>query len=120
MFGGALGSVMESYVAFLLAIVLIFGIFYGLKHVLEALNHISESLLTEKPQNNIDIDGIKQELLDIVEDTISNLQPPNAFDHLMGALAQFAQHKIMMATGMDVNRLQEFLPEDGLNAVDAD
>lgn len=37
------------------------------------------------------IEEIKEELLDIVEDTLANLQPPNAGDHFVGMLGQIAQ-----------------------------
>ena len=37
------------------------------------------------------IDDIKEELLDLVEDVIGNMQPPNAGDHFMGMLGQVAQ-----------------------------
>ena len=32
---------------------------------------------------------------DIVEDTLANMQPPSAFDHLAGAAVQFMQMKMM-------------------------
>ena len=37
------------------------------------------------------VDDIKEELLDLVEDVIGNMQPPNAGDHFMGMLGQIAQ-----------------------------
>ena len=37
------------------------------------------------------IEEIKDELLDLVEDVIGNMQPPNAGDHFVGMMAQVAQ-----------------------------
>ena len=41
------------------------------------------------------IDGIKEELLDVVNETINSMRPPNIADHLGGILQQFAQMKMM-------------------------
>ena len=38
---------------------------------------------------------LKESLSDIVEDTLANMQPPSAFDHLAGAAVQFMQMKMM-------------------------
>jgi len=37
------------------------------------------------------MDEIKDELLEIVEDTLAGMQPPNAGDHFVGMLGQIAQ-----------------------------
>ena len=47
------------------------------------------------PELNIDLSQIKEEVLDIIEDTIGQMQPPNAMDHVFGALAQIIQMKAM-------------------------
>jgi len=41
------------------------------------------------------IDSIKEEMFNIVEDTLQNLTPPTAADHLMGTLSQLFQMKMM-------------------------
>jgi len=51
---------------------------------LESLNDSPELLTT-----------LKESMSDIVEDTLANLQPPTAFDHLAGAAVQFMQMKMM-------------------------
>lgn len=41
------------------------------------------------------VDNIKDEMFNIVEDTLQNLSPPTAADHLMGTLSQLFQMKMM-------------------------
>ena len=47
------------------------------------------------------MDEIKDELLDIVEDTLANMQPPNAGDHFMGMMAQIGQMWAMRKFNID-------------------
>lgn len=47
------------------------------------------------------IDDIKDELLDLVEEVIGNMQPPNAGDHFMGMLAQVGQFWAMRKFNID-------------------
>ena len=56
-----------------------------------------------------DIGVIKEEILEIVEDTLANLQQPTALDHIGGAISQFIQYKLMKSVQMD-NLLQNELP----------
>ena len=46
-------------------------------------NEISEKTST----GAFDLSELKEDMLDMVHETIGNMQPPNAFDHLLGALA---------------------------------
>ena len=41
------------------------------------------------------VEEIKDEMFNIVEDTLQNLSPPTAADHLMGTLSQLFQMKMM-------------------------
>jgi len=41
------------------------------------------------------IESLKDTMLDIVEDTLQNMQPPTAADHLMGTISQLVQMKLM-------------------------
>lgn len=41
------------------------------------------------------VDEIKDEMFNIVEETLQNLSPPTAADHLMGTLSQLFQMKMM-------------------------
>jgi len=47
------------------------------------------------------INDIKEELLDLVEDVIGNMQPPNAGDHFMGMMGQIAQFWAMRKFNID-------------------
>ena len=41
------------------------------------------------------LNTLKDSLTDIVEETLENLNPPTAFDHIAGAAVQFMQMKMM-------------------------
>jgi len=47
------------------------------------------------------LDDVKESLIDIVEDTLSNMNPPSAFDHIAGAIAQMIQAKTMKSMGLN-------------------
>ena len=57
------------------------------------------------------LDTIRNELTDIVDETLSNLQPPNAFDHFLGAIAPaiqtwaFRKAGINPATGQPIEAM---------------
>jgi hypothetical protein len=76
--------------------------------VLYFLNHLKGSILEIEgrlnatieniAQNEYDLpslNGLKDEVLDIVESTIENLTPPTAIDHIAGAVSQYFQMKLM-------------------------
>lgn len=109
---------METYALLCAVLLLVLVIFAATRMLLEALTQITESFKQSNDTDSIDLNAIKEELLDIVEDTINNLQPPNAFDHIMGALAQFAQHKLMAATGITPDSMAAL--QDGLNDLEGE
>ena len=41
------------------------------------------------------LNDLKDEILDVVNSTIENLQPPTAFDHIAGAVGQYFQMRMM-------------------------
>ena len=47
------------------------------------------------------VDEIKDEMFNIVEETLQNLSPPTAADHLMGTLTQLFQMKMMKNMKLD-------------------
>jgi len=61
------------------------------------------------------VDDIKEELLELVEDVIGNMQPPNAGDHFMGMMGQIAQFWAMRKFNIDPStgmpRPEAILPE---------
>jgi hypothetical protein len=97
------------YEFFLVGLMLLGGLFLMSQHNSRALMRVAESFKQSKDDSGFDINGIKEDLLDMVHDTIQNLQPPTAADHLMGMLGQFAQMKMMKSMGMD--------PSTGLAAI---
>jgi len=71
---------------------------YHLKAFSNRLDHI-EAKYDEKLGRLNDsskvLTTLKDSLTDIVEETLENLNPPTAFDHLAGAAVQFMQMKMM-------------------------
>lgn len=92
-------------------VAVLFGCFQMFRAISEALQEISTNLTARETTSFTGIDDVKEELLGIVEDTIANLQPPSAIDHLMGALAQFAQIKLMKSMDIDPSDLMPALEE---------
>ena len=77
-----------------------------LKTTLTELSDRFESKTVELPPSFVE--EMKDEMYEIVQDTVKNMQPPNAADHLMGALSQMVQMKMMKAMN-----LAEALPAIG-------
>lgn len=71
------------------------------KALLSQIHLAKEELAEPSSALSEEIMDIKEELLDMVHDTIKNLQPPNAFDHIMGALAGPIQMWAMKKAGID-------------------
>ena len=74
-----------------------------------------EKALDSIKMPEINIDSIKEELLDVVENLMANMRIPSIADHLGGVVAQFMQMKQMkMAQEMGLTGGQE------LDAIDDD
>tara|TARA_R110000824_G_scaffold382899_3_gene576215 strand:- start:247 stop:591 length:345 start_codon:yes stop_codon:yes gene_type:complete len=63
-------------------------------HLIRSLEASSDKIIASmvgiEPDGSI-IDELKDSLADIVEDTLATMAPPQASDHVAGALAQIAQ-----------------------------
>ena len=46
------------------------------------------------------LETLKDSLEDIIADTLENIQPPSAFDHIAGAIGQMIQMKMMKSMDM--------------------
>lgn len=84
--------ILPLYVAFVVLCVFVFMS----HHTLSTSLH---SLASEIKENGIDlpptfIEELKDEMYNIVQDTIEGMNPPTAADHLMGALGQLVQMKL--------------------------
>jgi hypothetical protein len=71
------------------------------KALLLHLETLKEDLVDTSTSGSFNLDELKDELLDMVHETIGNMQPPNAFDHLLGALAGPIQMWAMRKAGID-------------------
>jgi len=108
-------DVLTAIVAAICLFLILLGLFFSVHHLSQAMIQMAEEFKRPQNDNIIDFNAIKEELLGIVEDTVANLQPPSAIDHLLGAFAQFAQVKLMQATGIDAFQAQGFEIADSLN-----
>ena len=96
----------EQFLFLLLAILSLVIVVYMLqlhasKALMAQLQEIKHDIEVKSELPPLSIETIRNEMIDIVEDTLSSLQPPNAFDHLMGALAGPIQMIMMRKAGID-------------------
>jgi hypothetical protein len=73
--------------------------YFTLKHLQDTINQVKEEF--KHTQTEVNIDGIKDEVLDIIEEVLGNMHTPTAFDHIAGAVGQFVQYKLMRTMKMD-------------------
>jgi len=61
----------------------------------KAIERLDTAFKQAVTNDGFDLDEIKQELANLVEDIIGDMEPPSAVDHLVGMVSQFAQLKMM-------------------------
>lgn len=84
---------------------------------------IQEEIREKTADTTIDLSEMKEDLLDMVHDTIGNMQPPNAFDHLLGALAGPIQAWAMRKAGINPQTgqvLEHLLPAQNVEEIHED
>lgn len=82
----------------LLCFILFLSLIAHLKTLVEGLEGRLNESIDNLAGNQIEIpnfDELKDDLLDVVNSTIENLEPPTAFDHIAGAVSQYFQMKMM-------------------------
>lgn len=91
----------ENLVLFVILLQICFGVAF-LKAYFSLSQNLrdSESRLNAKVQSpTVDIEGIVDEIQGVMEgvvaDTLQNLEPPRAIDHVFGAFAQMIQARTM-------------------------
>ena len=101
--------------AFFGVIVVIFFLHHtSSKALFSHIEEIRADLVGNPSSNGFNLEEIKEDLLDMVHDTIGNMQPPNAWDHLLGALAGPIQMWAMRKAGIDPatgQAIQTVLPD---------
>jgi hypothetical protein len=118
----SLGAVWGMFVESLLLLLAFFGVIVVIfflhhsssKALLSHIEEIRADLVSSPGQGAFNLEEIKEDLLDMVHDTIGNMQPPNAWDHLLGALAGPIQMWAMRKAGIDPTTgqaLQTVLPD---------
>ena len=99
---------------FLLVIVIFFLHHTSSKALLSHIEEIRADLAGNGSPSAFNLDEMKEDLLDMVHETIGNMQPPNAIDHLLGALAGPIQMWAMRKAGIDPatgQAIQTVLPD---------
>ena len=71
------------------------------KALLSHIEEIRSSISTTTADTTFDLTELKEEMLDMVHDTISKMSPPTAFDHILGAVAGPLQAWMMRKAGFD-------------------
>ena len=112
---GALMDVLTTLLPLVCVLLICFALYFSVQQVSQHMIQLSEEFKRPQTEQIIDIDAIKQEIFAVVEDTVANMQPPNAMDHLLGALAQFAQVKLMKMAGIDGFQANDLASLVGLN-----
>jgi hypothetical protein len=118
----SLGAVWGMFVESLLLLFAFFGVIIVIfflhhsssKALLSHIEEIRADLVGNSSTNGFNLEEIKEDLLDMVHDTIGNMQPPNAWDHLLGALAGPIQMWAMRKAGIDPatgQAIQTVLPD---------
>ena len=107
-------SLLVLLAVFCLVIVIFFLHHSSSKALLSHIEEIRADLVGNPSSNGFNLEEMKEDLLDMVHDTIGNMQPPNAWDHLLGALAGPIQMWAMRKAGIDPatgQALQTILPD---------
>ena len=125
--GAVWGMFSDSVVMLVLGFSLIGCLIYmhhsNSKALLSQISLIKNEI-SEKTQNTtLDLSELKEDMLDMVHDTIGNMQPPNAFDHLLGALAGPIQAWAMRKAGINPQTgqvLEHLLPAENLEEIAQD
>ena len=105
--------IIPLYVSFLALCVFVFMQGQALsRQISDVAGAITDKLGEEVQVPSSFMDELKENLEDLVHDTISTMQPPNAADHVMGAIAQMIQMKAMQKFGMVQPALTETPPVD--------
>ena len=118
----SLGAVWGMFVESLVLLLSFFGVIVVIfflhhtssKALLSHFEEIRADLVGNPSSSTFNLDELKDELLDMVHDTIGNMQPPNAFDHIVGALSGPLQMWAMRKAGIDPatgQALQTILPD---------
>lgn len=86
-------------------------------HLHRSINELSSSIkdrlaLVDNEKGGF-IEDMKDSLADIVEDTLQSMRPPDASDHLAGALGQIAQMWAFKRFGNPAQMLQQAMGADG-------
>lgn len=71
------------------------------KALLSHIEDIRSSITQTNVESTFDLGELKEEMLDMVHETISKMQPPTAFDHILGAVAGPLQAWMMRKAGFD-------------------
>jgi len=93
------------------------------KALLSQISLIKNEISEKTHNTTLDLSELKEDMLDMVHETIGNMQPPNAFDHLLGALAGPIQAWAMRKAGINPQTgqvLEHLLPAENLEEVAQD
>ena len=83
------------------------AVFYqAFKHLTAQIQEV-EVQFKQTNGNGLNLDEIKEDLLDLVHDVLQNMEPPKAADHIFGAIGQILQFKMMKMMDIDPSAMLE-------------
>jgi len=79
------------------------------------IESIKSEITPDRSAIDMNLEELKEDILDLVHDTISKMSPPTAFDHILGAIASPLQAWMMRKAGINPSTgglLEQELIED--------
>jgi len=89
----------EVYVAFTVYLFSILGVIVGYNMLKNQIKQSAESLNSDGIEVNLD--GLREEIFEIIEEFMGNMHTPTFFDHIGGAFSQFINYKLMKTMQAD-------------------
>lgn len=95
-----------DYLLFVVCLILVLCVAFWLHHssskaLIQQFRGLVDGLADGGATYDIKIEDLKEDLLDMVHETIGNMEPPSAIDHIAGALAGPIQMWAMRKAGID-------------------
>lgn len=100
----------EVYVAFTVYLFSIIGVIVGYNMLKNQIKQSAESLNSDGIEVNLD--GLREEIFEIIEEFMANMHTPTFLDHIGGALGQFVNYKLMKTMQAD-NMLSNLIGDHG-------
>jgi len=85
------------------------------KTLMTHIDAIKSEITPDQSSLDLNLEELREDILDLVHETISKMSPPTAFDHILGAIASPLQAWMMRKAGINPSTgglLEQELIED--------